>query len=75
VRANIAPTQPVLSVDRDSDGDRRAIRASLGLAPAWTNLRGGPSLIDTRYDELGSSGAWKPLVRAAGRRWPCRADT
>jgi putative SOS response-associated peptidase YedK len=34
-RANIAPTQSVHAVVRDRDGDRRAVLARFGLAPAW----------------------------------------
>jgi putative SOS response-associated peptidase YedK len=57
-RTNIAPTQPVLAVVNKDDGQRQAILARFGLAPAWAKLRGGPSLINTRDDKLASSGAW-----------------
>ena len=73
-RASTAPTQPVLAVVRDRDGDRRAVLARFGLAPAWAKLRGGPSLINTRDDKLGSSGACKPLVRSARHRALIVAD-
>jgi putative SOS response-associated peptidase YedK len=73
-RANIAPTQPALAVVRNRDGDRRAVLARFGLAPAWAKLRGGPSLINTRDDKLASSSAWKPLVRSARNRALIVAD-
>ena len=73
-RTNIAPTQPVLAVVHGENGERQAILARFGLAPAWAKLRGGPSLINTRDDKLASSGAWKPLVKTAAHRGLIVAD-
>jgi putative SOS response-associated peptidase YedK len=70
-RTNIAPTQSVLAVVNRENGEREAILARFGLAPAWAKLRGGPSLINTRDDKLASSGVrlfWsereRPWLRA-----------
>jgi putative SOS response-associated peptidase YedK len=73
-RTNIAPTQSVLAVVNGESGEREAILARFGLAPTWAKLRGGPSLINTRADKLASSGAWKPLVKAAAHRAVIVAD-
>jgi putative SOS response-associated peptidase YedK len=58
----------VLAVVDGENGKREAILARIGLAPAWAKLRVGPSLINTRADELAASGAWKPLVKTAAHR-------
>jgi putative SOS response-associated peptidase YedK len=63
----------MLAVVRDRGGDRRAVLAGFGVAPVWAKLRGGPSL-NTRDDNVGSSGAWKPLVRSAAHRAMIIAD-
>jgi putative SOS response-associated peptidase YedK len=73
-RANIAPTQSVLAVVNGEDGNREAIVARFGLAPAWAKLRGGPSLINARDDKLATSGAWKRLTASAGHRALIVAD-
>jgi putative SOS response-associated peptidase YedK len=39
-RTNIAPTQAVLAIVNGEDGEREAILARFGLAPAWAKLRG-----------------------------------
>jgi putative SOS response-associated peptidase YedK len=64
----------VLAVVNADNGERQAILARFGLAPAWAKLRGGPSLINTRDDKLASSGAWKPLVKSAAHRALIVAD-
>ena len=46
-RANIAPPHPVLAVVRGQDGSRKAVLAGSALAPTWTKLRGGPSLVNS----------------------------
>lgn len=73
-RTDIVPTQLVLAVANGENAGREAIRARLGLAPAWAKLRGGPTLINTRADKLASSGAWKPLVQTAVHRALIVAD-
>jgi SOS response associated peptidase (SRAP) len=40
-RTNIAATQSVLAVVNGENGERQAILARFGLAPAWAKLRGG----------------------------------
>ena len=64
----------MLAVVNGENGEREAILARFGLAPAWAKLRGGPSLINTRDDKLASSGAWKPLVKTATHRALIVAD-
>ena len=64
----------MLAVVNGENGEREAILARFGLAPAWAKLRGGPSLINTGDDKLASSGAWKPLVRTAAHRALIVAD-
>ena len=61
-RANVAPTQSVLTVVYGEDGSREAVLARFGLAPAWAKLRGGPSLFNARDAKLATSGG----VEAAG---------
>ena len=73
-RANIAPTQSVLAVVNGEDGNREALLARFGLAPAWAKLRGGASLINARDDKLATSGAWKRLTASAGHRALIVAD-
>jgi putative SOS response-associated peptidase YedK len=73
-RTNIAPTESVLTVVKGENGERQAILARFGLAPAWAKLRGGPSLINARDDKLASSGAWRPLVDTAAHRALIVAD-
>lgn len=73
-RANISPTQGVLAVVQDGDGEPRPEMLRWGLAPRWAKLKGGPSLFQARNDKLASSNAWKPLARTASQRCLMVAD-
>ena len=67
-RANLAPTQQMLTIVRGKDGEREAISARFGLVPSWSKLKGGRLFINARDDALATSRVWKPLVSDASHR-------
>ena len=73
-RANVCPTEDVLSVVRDPAGERHAVMLRWGLAPSWATLKGMRPLINARDDKLRSSTAWRSLARDANRRCLVVAD-
>ena len=73
-RANICPTDPVLTVVRGEDGARRAELLRWGLAPSWATLKGMRPLINARDDKLRSGGAWRRLAEDGAHRCLVVAD-
>jgi len=67
-RYNIAPTQPVLGVRENKEGDRELKEYRWGLVPYWAkNLSIGQKLINARAETL----AEKPAFRSAAQRRRC----
>lgn len=66
-RWNIAPTQRILAVLREADGDMIARLIRWGLVPHWSRDRGGPPLINARAETLDT----KASFRDAARRRRC----
>jgi putative SOS response-associated peptidase YedK len=65
-RANVSPTQQVLAVVRERDGERHPAMLRWGLAPRAT-LKGGRSLINARDDKIATP--------TPGSRWCARPAT
>ncbi|RME56459.1 MAG: SOS response-associated peptidase, partial [Deltaproteobacteria bacterium] len=67
-RYNIAPSQPVLAIVQEEDGQRRLRTFRWGLIPAWAkDERIGNRLINARAESVGE----KPSFRAAFRSRRC----
>jgi putative SOS response-associated peptidase YedK len=67
-RYNIAPTQPVLAVREDAQGQRSLATLRWGLVPAWAkDVSIGARLINARAESV----ADKPAFRAAFRHRRC----
>jgi putative SOS response-associated peptidase YedK len=73
-RANVCPTDPVLTVVGDGPGARRPQVARWGLAPSWATLKGMRPLINARDDKLRTSGAWRGLAEDGRHRCLVVAD-
>src|SRR5689334_6360516 len=72
-RFNIAPTEEVLAVVLDADGDggppaRRAELMRWGLVPSWSTEIKGPLLINARMETVTEKPAYRRLVPRAARR-------
>lgn len=67
-RYNVAPTQPVLAVRRDSGGDRELTFFHWGLIPSWSkDTKFASKLINARSETV----AEKPSFRNAFKRRRC----
>ncbi len=70
-RANICPTQRVLTVvngeNGGENGGRRPELLRWGLLPAWATVKKGPGF-QARDDKVATSTAWKRYARSAGHR-------
>jgi putative SOS response-associated peptidase YedK len=63
-RYNIAPTDPVLAIRRDDQGERELGRLRWGLLPGrWAERRSGPPLINARAETLESQPAFAESFR------------
>jgi putative SOS response-associated peptidase YedK len=67
-RYNIAPTQEVLALRTDPDGDRQAVNLRWGLIPSWAqDAKIGQKLINARAETVFE----KPSFRSAAKRRRC----
>ena len=75
-RYNVAPTQEVLTVQNDAEGDgRHAQLARWGLVPFWAkDLKVGYKMINARSEGLMKSRAYAPLVKKSSSRCLILAD-
>jgi putative SOS response-associated peptidase YedK len=76
-RYNVAPTQEVLTVrpDPEGDGSRQAVLARWGLVPFWAkDLKTGYRMINARAEGLLESRAYAPLVKKQANRCLILAD-
>ena len=73
-RDNVCPTEDVLAVVADPEGERRPVMLRWGLAPSWATLKGMRPLINARDDKLRGSGAWRSLASDASHRCLVIAD-
>ncbi|MCB0828365.1 MAG: SOS response-associated peptidase [Solirubrobacterales bacterium] len=70
-RYNIAPTQEILTVtdDPEGDGGRRATLSRWGLVPVWAkDLKAGYKMINARSDRVLKSRAYGPLIKKGRHR-------
>ena len=74
-RYNVCPTEQLLAVCAEPDGERRARDLRWGLVPPWARaLRAGPEPINARAESLLGKRLFAPLIARADRRCLVIAD-
>ena len=74
-RFNVAPTEEILAVGLDKEGEgRRALMVRWGLVPGYATEISGPPLINARAETVTSKRAFSGLVARADRRCLIPAD-
>ena len=74
-RYNIAPTEEILAIVRNKEGDREARVVRWGLVPWWSkDLKGAARMINARMETVASKPAFRELVATAAGRALIPAD-